>query len=115
MGQFDCITSVKDLPSDKILIAYIKEAARLNEEGVKVVKKKPAVPQVVETPDDLLAALKKNKKAKATFDAFSPSNRKEYILWITEAKTEATRNKRLEIAVEWMSEGRSRNWKYEKC
>lgn len=115
MGQFDRITSVKDLPSDKILIAYIKEAARLNEEGVKVVKKKPAVPQVVETPDDLLAALKKNKKAKATFDAFSPSNRKEYILWITEAKTEATRNKRLEIAVEWMSEGRSRNWKYEKC
>ncbi|HNP20640.1 MAG TPA: YdeI/OmpD-associated family protein [Panacibacter sp.] len=115
MGQFDRITSVKDLPADKILIAYIREAATLNEDGVKVVKKKSAVPQVTETPDDLLAALKKNKKAQATFDAFSPSNKKEYILWITEAKTEATRTKRLETAIEWMSEGKARNWKYERC
>lgn len=115
MGQFDRITSIKDLPSDKILIAYIKEAAKLNEDGVKVVKKKTAVQKIAEPPDDLLAALNKNKKAKATFEAFSPSRRKEYIEWITEAKTESTRIKRLTTTIEWLSEGKSRNWKYERC
>jgi len=116
MGHFGRITSLKDLPSDKILIAYIKEAAQLNEQNVKLpAKKKPVTTSALETPDDLTAALKKNKKAQAVFENFTPGKKKEYIVWLTEAKTEATRNKRLETAVEWISEGKSRNWKYEQC
>ncbi|WP_457096052.1 YdeI/OmpD-associated family protein [Lysobacter sp. P5_B9] len=66
-------------------------------------------------PDDLAAALKKNARARATFDAFPPSCRREYVEWITEAKREETRARRLEQAVEWMAEGKRRNWKYENC
>src|SRR6187399_1938179 len=99
MGNFDRITSLKDLPSDKIMIAYIKEAARLNEENIKTVPKKKAPVAVLEVPVDLTAALKKNKKAQTVFDNFSPGKRKDYIEWITEAKTEATKFKRIETAV----------------
>jgi uncharacterized protein YdeI (YjbR/CyaY-like superfamily) len=115
MGNFDRITSLKDLPSDKILIAYIKEAAKLNEENVKLPPKKKAAVTELETPVDLAAALKKNKKAQTVFDDFPPGKKKDYILWITEAKTEATKLKRIETAVEWIAEGKGRNWKYEKC
>jgi len=116
MGNFARITSLKDLPSDKILIAYIREAAKLNEENIKLPpRKKPVTTKEPETPPDLDASLKKNKKAQAQYDKFPPGKKKEYILWITEAKTEATRNKRLETAIEWISEGKSRNWKYEKA
>lgn len=113
MGQFDRITSIKDLPADKIIIAYIKEAVELNKAGVKVVKAKAAV-QELPVPEALAAALKKNKTAKAAFEKFPPSHRKEYIQWITEAKTDATRDKRVAAAIEWMAEGKGRNWKYEK-
>jgi uncharacterized protein YdeI (YjbR/CyaY-like superfamily) len=116
MGHMGKITSLKDLPSDKILLGYIKEAMKLNEAGLKVPKK--AVTETdrkeLTTPDYLNAALQKNKKAKQTFDAFSYSNKKEYITWLEEAKTEATRLKRLADAVAWMSEGKIRNWKYQK-
>lgn len=116
MGHFDKIRSLEDLPSDKVLIAYIREAVRLNEEGIKVPKPKPAaVPKkALDPPTDLLAALKKNKAAQKTFEGFSPSNKREYIEWIVDAKTEATRAKRLETAIEWMAEGKVRNWKYIK-
>lgn len=114
MGNFDRITSLKDLPSDKIMIAYIKEAARLNEENIKAApKKKTAVP-VLDVPVDFAAALKKNKKAQTVFDNFPPGKRKDYIEWITEAKSEPTKFKRIETAVEWIAEGKGRNWKYEK-
>jgi uncharacterized protein YdeI (YjbR/CyaY-like superfamily) len=114
MADLEKITSLKDLPSDKILIAVIKEAARLNEENIKITATaKPAKP-TLETPDDLLAALKKNKKALKAFEEFSPSHRREYIEWITEAKTEATRNKRIQTTLEWLIQGKSRNWKYQK-
>jgi uncharacterized protein YdeI (YjbR/CyaY-like superfamily) len=115
MGHFDRITSLKDLPADKILIALIKEAAVLNEQGVKKpapVKKQPKAPLPV--PPALASALKKNKKAGETFAAFAPSHRREYIEWITEAKTDETRNKRIATTLEWLVEGKSRNWKYEK-
>jgi len=115
MGHFDRITSQKDLPSDKIMIAYIKESASLIEKGVKKPapkKKAPAGPLPV--PAELAAALKKNKKAQATFDAFSPSHRKEYIEWIIDAKTDATREKRLATTIEWLTAGKSRMWKYQK-
>ncbi len=72
-------------------------------------------PPPVEVPDDLTAALKKNAKARKTFDGFSPSARREYVQWLTEAKREETRQKRLTQAVEWMAEGKQRNWKYQGC
>ena len=115
MGHLDKLTSLKDLPADKILIAYIKEAAQLNKEGVKSPARPKAAPKKeLPTPAGLIAALKKDKKAQAAFDAFPPSHRREYIEWITEAKTEETRQKRIAITLEWLAEGKSRNWKYQK-
>jgi uncharacterized protein YdeI (YjbR/CyaY-like superfamily) len=116
MGQFGRISSVKDLPSKKVLTGYIKTAMKLNEEGVKSpTRSKPAKEKVaVEIPNELLDALEENAAAKEQFERFSPSKRKEYAEWIAEAKSEATRLKRLETAVEWISEGKSRHWKYQK-
>lgn len=114
MGHLGKLTSLKDLPSDKQLTAYIKEAMKLNEDGVKLPPKaKTAVSNIV-VPAELIAALKRNKAANKTFEGFSNSHKKEYIEWITEAKTDATREKRLEQAIEMMAEGKSRNWKYQK-
>jgi uncharacterized protein YdeI (YjbR/CyaY-like superfamily) len=115
MGQFGRITKVSDLPSKKVLTGYIKEAVRLNEEGVKSpTRSKPKKKTEPKVPDELAAALKRNKKALATFEGFSPSHRREYIEWITDAKGEDTRKRRLETAIEWMAEGKPRNWKYMK-
>lgn len=115
MGHFGRITNMKDLPSDKIMIAYIKEAARLNKEGIKVPSKpKPKVKTEIEVPDYFLKAVGKNKKAQKTFEAFSNSHKKEYVSWITEAKSEETKNSRLKTAVEWMAKGKPRMWKYIK-
>lgn len=114
MGHLGKITSLKDLPADKKIIAWIKEAAALNEAGLKVEKKKPTTATDLTVPDYFTAALKKNKKANTVFQAFSPSNKKEYLLWVAEAKTTDTRNKRLAQAIEWMAEGKPRNWKYMK-
>ena len=107
--------NVSQLPSKKVLIEYVREAVQLNEEGTKL-DRTPSTRSAkpIEVPDDLAAALKKNKKAKTTFDGFPPSHRREYIEWITEAKQEATRAKRLAQAIEWMAEGKPRNWKYMK-
>lgn len=112
MGSMGRITSLKDLPSDKILTAYIKEAMKLNDEGVKIKKEKPAAKKELKIPDYFIAAVKKNKKAWTVFENFAYSHRKEYVQWVTEAKTEETRNKRLKQAIEWMAEGKGRNWKY---
>jgi uncharacterized protein YdeI (YjbR/CyaY-like superfamily) len=115
MGSLGRITSLDDLPSDKKMAAYIKKAAALNESGAPARPRpaKPAAPLVM--PADLAAALKKNKPAAATFDKFSPSHRKEYIEWITEARRDETRQKRLSTTLEWLAEGKTRNWKYENC
>lgn len=111
-GSFGKITSVKDLPSDKILIGFIKAAMKLNEENVKVAKEPKAAAKEIEVPAYITAALKKNKKAFYTFEEFSPSHRKEYVQWITEAKTEETRLKRMDTMMEWLVEGKTRHWKY---
>ncbi len=108
------ITSVKDLPPDKVLLAMIREAVRLNEEGIKLTKEKRAKPALA-VPADLAAALKKNRQARATFDGFPPGQRREYIEWIVEAKQQATRDRRLATTIEWLAEGKRKNWKYEKC
>jgi uncharacterized protein YdeI (YjbR/CyaY-like superfamily) len=116
MGHLGKLTSIKDLPSDKIMVSYIREAMMLNETETKLPAKSkaPAKKTVLKTPAILQTALDKNKKAKTIFDAFSPSQQKEYIVWITEAKTEATKLRRLEQAIEWMEEGKVRMWKYAK-
>jgi uncharacterized protein YdeI (YjbR/CyaY-like superfamily) len=114
MGHMGRITSLKDLPPKKELVRLIKEAARLNDEGVKVERAPRTAKKPAKTPDDLAAALARNKKASATFENFPPSHRREYIEWITDAKGEETRKRRVAQAVEWMAEGKSRNWKYMK-
>ena len=115
MGHYGKITSLKDLPSDKKIIAHIKEAMMLNEKGIKLPPRKfTTAKKEVVVPDYFLKQLKKNKKALATFENFSPSHKREYIEWIIEAKTDETKNRRMETAIEWVSEGKSRNWKYMK-
>lgn len=106
MGHFGKITSIKDLPSDKKIIGYIKEAMKLNDKGIKLtVKKTPAVSiKKIKVPEYFLNQLKKNKKAFTTFNNFSPSHKREYIEWITGAKSDETRNRRMKTAIEWLSE-----------
>ena len=115
MGQFGRITKLADLPSDRMLKGLVKKAMKLNEAGVAAPRplKHPKPPVVV--PDDLAAALKRNKKAQATYDAFNTSCKRDYVEWITEAKREETREQRLETTLEWLAEGKSRNWKYANC
>ena len=114
-GSFGRITSLADLPPDEILIAYIKEAVQLNKDGVKVVAKpKPATEKKeITIPGDFLTELAKHPTAQAHFGKFSPSKQREYAEWFIEAKTEATKQKRIQQALEWISEGKSRNWKYQ--
>ena len=114
MGHLDKLCSIKDLPADKILVAYLREAALLNKNKIKLSRPKPALKKELPVPKQLAAAFKKNKKASSGFEAFSPSQRKEYIEWINEAKTEETVNKRVQTTVEWSAEGKTRHWKYKK-
>ena len=113
MGNFGKIGSVNDLPPEKVIIGFVKQAMRINEAGIKVTRKKAAPVKEPEVPVDLSALLKKHKVARQTFEAFPPSHRKEYIQWITEAKTEATRMKRTLATFELLKEGKSLNWKYQ--
>jgi hypothetical protein len=115
MGSFGRITSLKDLPNDKTLKKLIVDAARLNEEGVKVIKTVSKEKKELVVPDILTGALATNALAAETFNNFPYSKKKEYVEWITEAKTDATRDKRLATTIEWLAEGKARNWKYEKC
>jgi|ERR1700679_2081820 uncharacterized protein YdeI (YjbR/CyaY-like superfamily) len=117
MGTFGRITSVKDLPSRKKLVGYVKLAAKAIDDGART--KAWSRPRVVKAeavvPEELAAALKKNKAAAKKFEAMAPGCRREYCQWIDEAKREETREKRVATAVEWIAEGKSRNWKYESC
>jgi uncharacterized protein YdeI (YjbR/CyaY-like superfamily) len=109
------VKNLEELPPAEVLLDLIHQAVALNEQGVKApAPKKRSNSAEVEVPDYFLAALKKNKKALAAFQAFSPSHRREYVDWIVEAKQEATRQKRLATAIEWLAAGKSRNWKYER-
>jgi len=118
MGQLGRITSLKDLPSKKALVGYVKKAMALKDAGEKPTwaaaraakKKRPELP----VPADLAAALalKKNRKAKENFEAFPASHRREYVEWITEAKRAETRARRVADSVRWIGEGKQRNWKY---
>lgn len=115
MGHLGRITSLKDLPKDAVLIRYIKEAMKLNEEGIKLPSKtKTADKKELVVPDYFMKALAKNKKALKAFEDYSYSHKKEYVEWIAGAKTEPTRQKRMGEAIEWLSEGKPRHWKYAK-
>lgn len=112
MGHFGRIESLKDLPPDSRIQSYIKEAMQLNEEGKKVIKKKPVTQKELIVPEHFLNEVKSNKEAFSTFEKFSTSRKMEYVDWINEAKTEATKNSRLQQAIEWLAEGKPRYWKY---
>lgn len=115
MGHLGRLKSLNDLPEEIILMEYIDQAIKLNEAGVKTPKKNPSQDKPLSVPDDFLAALKKNKKALETFEGFSYSKKKEYVEWIEGAKQQATRERRLESAIQLLSEGKSKNWKYKAC
>ena len=114
MGQFGRLTALSDLPARKDLVALVKKAASLNDAGVKAPRRAAAPKKAIRPPAAFTAALKKSKKAQSTFDALPPSHQREYLEWIVEAKTDATRDKRIATAIEWLAEGKSRNWKYER-
>jgi len=117
MGQFGRITELSDLPSEKVLLGYVRKAAALNKAGVKkpAAAKAKAKPAPLDLPDYFVAALRQHQQARTTFENLSYSCRKEYVEWLTEAKREATREQRLATTLEWLAEGRSRNWKYARC
>jgi uncharacterized protein YdeI (YjbR/CyaY-like superfamily) len=110
-GSFGRITSVQELPSKKQFTGFIKAAMALNDAGVTVKRPKTRKPEAT-VPKELAAALRKNRKAATVFASFPPGHRREYCEWIGEAKREETKAKRVAQAIEWIAEGKGRNWKY---
>jgi uncharacterized protein YdeI (YjbR/CyaY-like superfamily) len=120
MGSLGRITSVADLPSDKQMLGWIRQAAAFVDSGqhtspIAAKRKVVKPPRNVDAPAEFAAALQRNKKAAAVFEAFSPSCKREYVEWIADAKRAETRDKRIATAVEWIAEGKQRNWKYQNC
>jgi uncharacterized protein YdeI (YjbR/CyaY-like superfamily) len=118
MGSLGKITSLKDLPSDKEMLGYYRHAAELILTGQRtksLERPKKAPKAAPEVPAELAASLKKNKAAAKIFAEFSPSCKREYIDWIVEAKRPETKEKRVTQAVEWIADGKQRNWKYQNC
>jgi uncharacterized protein YdeI (YjbR/CyaY-like superfamily) len=121
MGSLGKLTSVKDLPVDKKMVEYVRQAVKFIDAGlgdnrVTVARRVVKAPKpAVETPAEFAAALKKNKAAGKVFAALSPSCKREYVEWIADAKREETRERRIAQAVEWIAEGKQRNWKYQDC
>ena len=117
MGQYGKITEVADLPADAELIANLKAAAkRVETVGTALKPRTPKAPKPeIAVPEEFAAALAKVPAANAAFAAFAPSHRREYLEWVVEAKRAETRDKRIAQAVEWIAEGKKRNWKYENC
>lgn len=113
MGQFGRITSIADLPPERRLVQLVMKAAALNDQGVKAPARRTSTGKgELRVPAYFLSALRRNRRALATFRGFSPSNKREYVEWVTEAKGEETRARRIATAVEWMAEGKIRDWKY---
>jgi uncharacterized protein YdeI (YjbR/CyaY-like superfamily) len=113
MGQFGRLTAMSDLPDDRILLGLVRDAAAMNDQGIRVPGRgRPKGDRRLAVPKYFASALRKNRKARATFDGFSYTNKKDYVEWVTEARQEETRRRRLETAIAWMAEGKPRNWKY---
>jgi uncharacterized protein YdeI (YjbR/CyaY-like superfamily) len=115
MGQYGKIRSLADLPGDAELIARLLDGKDQIDNPVPVKKAKPAPKPEIAMPDDFAAALAAMQGARDRFDGFAPGQRREYLEWITTAKAEATRAKRIAQACEWIAEGKTRNWKYQNC
>jgi uncharacterized protein YdeI (YjbR/CyaY-like superfamily) len=116
MGSYGKIARLSDLPSDKDLIAKLHAARdRVETEGRATRPSPPKPKALIAVPQDFAAALREAPKAKAFFDTLAPGQRRDYLVWITGAKRDATRAKRLATTIEWLSEGKKMNWKYEKC
>jgi uncharacterized protein YdeI (YjbR/CyaY-like superfamily) len=119
MTSFGRITSLGELPPNKHMLSWIRQAAAFVDSGqyTSPMAARPKKPQSQQpdVPEEFKVALRKNKKAASVFEAFSPSCRREYLEWIAEAKRPETRDKRIATAVEWIAEGKQRNWKYQNC
>ena len=115
MGSFGCLKTVADLPSKKAFAGFMKTAMRLNDEGIVAVRRKTAPKPKPVMHAELRAALARNGKAQKSFDGFPPSAQREYMEWVSEAKGEDTRARRVKQSVEWMAQGKRRNWKYANC
>ena len=113
MGSFGRITRLEDLPPAARLAGWIRKAMELNDAGVKVVRNKTRRKKPIAMHPEFKKALARNAKARAAFDAFSPSHQREYMEWIGDAKQDATRERRIATALQCLAQGRSRNWKYE--
>ena len=115
-AQFGRIMLLSDLPTRRALVTLVKQAAKLNADGVKESVMSASGPRqarrALPTPSDLTRALATNKKARQTFESLPPSHKREYIEWITEAKRDETRAQRLAQTLEWLADGKPRNWKY---
>ena len=112
-GSFGSILSISDLPPEEVIVGFIHQAIAINEQGIKV-EKKPAAPKAeLSMPDDFDKLLRGNLAAMDHFEKFSPSKKREYLEWFADAKSEATREKRMQQGLEWIAEGKSRNWKYQ--
>jgi uncharacterized protein YdeI (YjbR/CyaY-like superfamily) len=114
LEQLGRLTSAAELPTERTVARIIKAGAALNDQNIKQPRRVAPSRPPLRMPADFKAALGKKKKAGATFEAFSPSHRREYIEWITEAKGADTRARRIATAIEWIAEGKGRNWKYER-
>jgi uncharacterized protein YdeI (YjbR/CyaY-like superfamily) len=115
MGHLGQVKEVAELPSEDVLKEYILEAVEINVKGKsKTTPVKSASKKEIEVPDYITEALKPHDKAFEVFNNFSYSHKKEYVEWILEAKTEATKEKRIATMIEWLAEGKSKNWKYMK-
>ena len=112
-ARFRHLKSVADLPAKKAMAALIRKAMALNDDGVVVTRAPRAKKAAARVPTGLAEAFNKNRKAKTAFDAFSPSHKREYVEWITDAKRDETRQQRIQTAIKWIAEGKPRNWKYE--
>ena len=115
MGQFGRLTSLADLPPDSELDQLIREAAALAKTAPLPRKPKHAPKPAPELHPDFAAALSKAPKAKSVLEGFPPSAQRDYFEWISEAKQDGTRQKRIATAIEWLTEGRRRHWKYQNC
>jgi uncharacterized protein YdeI (YjbR/CyaY-like superfamily) len=121
MGSLGRIAGLDDLPPDKAMLGYLRQAVKFIDEGkgetfVAAGRRVAKAPKAgIETPAEFLAALKRNKAAERVFEGFSPSCKREYVEWIAQAKRDETRERRIAQAMEWIAEGKQRNWKYQEC
>ena len=116
MGQFGRITALADLPADREIVALVRRAAELDAAGAKPARPVKRSRPPIAMPEDFAAALARRglAAARATWEKLAPSHRREYLEWITEAKSAPTRARRLATTLDWLAEGKSRNWKYAK-